>query len=325
MNEQLQRQNVRNTKLSIIQELVDKCHRLCFVAVWREFLKLLNYFWHYCLLFCMMFLQMFVLLLQRYCKLCVRQFPLRQVAQTVATSINVMLIKSKFVKKILAFSFFFHRYPIQCFCQVSDPYRYQNPPWSQREITKISSDAVESHCRQRSAFPFVAFKVVCLWIGTFLCFVTVAVHLWWPSLCFLLDWQGDSKAGFVDIILNVQKGSVRVQNSFFFCFLSTAVTFICNGNRMILTQGAIRSEAPLIWQTFTVSFITFPVINPQVFQVYRRNYHTTKPAIWKRNKSGFFLHRYLNHSQSIKLDPHDFDFCSVLTSRGLSPSWLPVA
>lgn len=51
------------------------------------------------------------------------------------------------------------------------------------------------------------------------------------------------------------------------------------------------------------SFRTFPVVNPQVFPVYRTSYHTTKPAIWKeRKKSGFFLHRYLNHSQLIKLD-----------------------
>lgn len=103
-------------------------------------------------------------------------------------------------------------------------------------------------------------------------------------------------------------------------FKSTAVTFIRHGNKMILTRKVLSDmQAHSIWQTWRLPM--FPVINPQVFQVYRRNHHTTKPAIWKkktRHKSGFFLHWYLNHSQSIKLEPHNFDFCSVLTSRGLS-------
>lgn len=56
--------------------------------------------------------------------------------------------------------------------------------------------------------------------------------------------------------------------------------FVRNGNKMILTLKVLSEmQARSIWQAFHVSFTTFPVINPQVFQVYRRNDHTTKPAI----------------------------------------------
>lgn len=91
---------------------------------------------------------------------------------------------------------------------------------------------------------------------------------------------GDSKAGFVDIILNVLKKRKRISPgpkrfvfslSLFF-FESTAVT---HGNKMIKTlQGAIGNTGPLDFLLRNV-----PVVNPQVFQVYRSSYHTTKPAI----------------------------------------------
>lgn len=47
---------------------------------------------------------------------------------------------------------------------------------------------------------------------------------------------------------------------------------------------------------------------------------TQQSQLFKKsiNKSGFFQHWYLNHSQSIKLVPHDFGFCSVRTSGDLS-------
>lgn len=59
---------------------------------------------------------------------------------------------------------------------------------------------------------------------------------------------------------------------------------------MILTLKVLSEiQARSIWQTFNVSFFMFPVINPQVFQVYRRNDHTTKPAILKKERNqGFF-------------------------------------
>lgn len=61
--------------------------------------------------------------------------------------------------------------------------------------------------------------------------------------------------------------------------------FVRNGNKMILKLKVLSEmQARSIWQTFDVSFITFPVINPQVFQVYRRNDHTTKPAMFKKTK-----------------------------------------
>lgn len=95
-----------------------------------------------------------------------------------------------------------------------------------------------------------------------------------------LGLTGDSKAGFVDIILNVLKKKKKDQSGsevfcflpFFFFFESTAVT---HGNKMIKTlQGAIGNTGPLDFLLRNV-----PVVNPQVFQVYRTSYHTTKPAI----------------------------------------------
>lgn len=95
-----------------------------------------------------------------------------------------------------------------------------------------------------------------------------------------LGLTGDSKAGFVDIILNVLKKRKRISpgpkhfvfSLFFFFFESTAVT---HGNKMIKSlQGAIGNTGPLDFLLRNV-----PVVNPQVFQVYRTSYHTTKPAI----------------------------------------------
>ena len=105
-----------------------------------------------------------------------------------------------------------------------------------------------------------------------------------------LGLTGDSKAGFVDIILNVLKKEKDQSGSKAFYFLLFFYFFIFlfehrrhvrpHGNKMIKTLKVLSE----IQARSIFSFRTFPVVNPQVFPVYRTSYHTTKPAIWKERK-----------------------------------------
>lgn len=142
-----------------------------------------------------------------------------------------------------------------------------------------------------------------------------------------LGLTGDSKAGFVDIILNVLKKEKDQSGSkafyfllflkfFLFFYLSTAVTFVLTETRWSKLSRCYRKYRPARFspserfRSLTLRCFQFTVrATTQQSQRFEKK---------ERKKSGFFLHRYLNHSQLIKLDsPHDFDFCSCrLVPRG---------
>lgn len=137
-----------------------------------------------------------------------------------------------------------------------------------------------------------------------------------------LGLTGDSKAGFVYIILNVLKKRKRISPgpkhfvfSLFFFFLKAPQSLTeTRWSKVFKVLSEIQARS--IFSSVTFRSLTLRCFKFTVRATTQQSQRFEKK---ERNKSGFFLHRYLNHSQLIKLDPphFDFDFCSCrLVPRG---------